>query len=125
MLAHGDSGTSTHVLSSVYGVASKDNVWMKVYCAHAIKKFHKNSNFWQCHQCPAGWYALDTVPLVLIGYTDPEELGAVRKEKDLSKKKFKRCKWCKDTIEQRSHWLCKVQEWLDGITVGPAPEKRK
>lgn len=96
---------------------------MKVYCAHAIKRFHKASNFYQCLQCPAGWYAQDRIPLVIIGYTEQIEVRPDRVEKDMTKKRFKRCDWCHDTIEKRSHWNCKFWKWADQFTVGPAPEK--
>jgi hypothetical protein len=96
---------------------------MLVYCSHSVKQFTKASNFYRCSLCPATWYGIDKVPLVVIGDTNPDNISP-RRNVDLSKKRFKRCDWCKDVIEQREHYRCAIKRWLDKLTVGPAPDKK-
>lgn len=101
---------------------------MKIYCTHSIKVYTKKSNYYQCSLCPAGWYGSDSVPLVVIGDSDPLNIDkryGQNKEKDLSTKKFRRCDICRDLIEKRKHIICEFKRFLDTITVGPAPEKPK
>lgn len=83
---------------------------MKIYCSHLNKTFTKSSNYYHCHFCGYGWYTQDAIPLVVIGYTDAYEASPNYHdafiEKDLSKKKFKRCAVCRDLLEKRKHTLC-------------------
>lgn len=95
---------------------------MRVYCIHVLVAYSKASNFYTCPICRQGWYGTDAAPLVVIGDTDLHQVGP--EAKPLPKKKYKRCLWCKDTIQDR-HWKCELHIFLDKITVGPAPEKRR
>jgi len=95
---------------------------MKVYCTHTLAKYFKASNFYRCPLCTQQWYGTDDAPLVVIGETDSYKVGP--DGVPLPKKRMKRCSWCKDVIQDR-HWLCEVRIFLDKITVGPAPEKRR
>lgn len=90
---------------------------MKVYCAHAQKVFSRASNYYKCGTCLFGWYSNEPIPLVIIGETDPIDVNPRYFEehevKDLSKKNFKRCKYCKDLLEKRKHTLCNIKAQLE------------
>jgi|SRR5579864_7757725 len=90
---------------------------MKVYCSHFDKIFQKSSNYYHCPSCRRGWYGFDPAPLMIIGFTDVYEASPNYadqfEKKDLSKKEFKRCRYCKDLLEKRKHRLCALKERLD------------
>lgn len=90
---------------------------MKIYCSHSLKDFNKASNYNYCRLCTFGWYSNDSVPMVVVGYTEPYEVDKDYlnhlEEKDLSKKKFTRCVICRDLLEKRKHRLCKIKNILE------------
>jgi len=83
---------------------------MNIYCSHFDKVLTKGSNYFHCPSCRRGWYGTEPAPLVVIGFTDAYEASPNYadqfEKKDLSKKTFKRCKYCKDLLEKRRHTLC-------------------
>ncbi len=89
---------------------------MKVYCAHAQKVFARASNYYKCGTCLFGWYSNEPIPLVIIGETDPIDVNPKYFEehevKDLSKKKFTRCRICKDLLEKRKHYICQFKDYF-------------
>ncbi len=89
---------------------------MKIYCSHLNKVFTKTSNYYKCQFCGYGWYGNDSIPLVVIGQTDPLDVNPKYNdkfvEKDLSKKNWTRCRVCKDLLEKRKHRLCAVKIYL-------------
>jgi hypothetical protein len=92
---------------------------VKVYCSHSIKDFNKASNYSACKLCLQGWYGIDPIPVVVVGYTEPYEVDENYmdrfKEKDLSAKKFTRCLICKDLLEKRKHITCNIQAWWRSV----------
>lgn len=95
---------------------------MKVYCSHTLARYNKGSNLYECPTCTYGWYGMDHAPIVVIGDTEIYRIGP--EAVPLPKRKMKRCSWCKDVVMDR-HWVCEAKRFLDKITVGPAPEKRR
>ena len=86
---------------------------MKIYCSHSQKVYSNSSNYYQCALCLTGWYSIDPVPMVVIGYTELTEVDARYnsriEEKNLTQSKFVRCTICKDRIGKRSHVLCNIK----------------
>jgi hypothetical protein len=54
---------------------------------------------------------------MVIGFTDAYEASPNYtdqfEKKDLSKKNFKRCKYCRDLLEKRKHRLCILKAHLE------------
>lgn len=90
---------------------------MNVYCSHFDKVFTKSSNYYHCPSCRRGWYSNEPAPLMVIGFTDAYEAspnyGEQFEKKDLTKKNFKRCKYCKDLLEKRKHRICIIKDKLE------------
>lgn len=88
---------------------------MKVYCAHSKPFVSKSGKYNTCKNCSFGWYDGETIPLVVIGDTDPyvasPNYAQQFEQKDLSKKQFVQCGVCKDLIEKRKHLLCQFKLW--------------
>lgn len=89
---------------------------MKIYCSHLNKILIKSSNYYKCSFCGFGWYVKDPIPLVVIGQTDPVDVNPQYYdsfvEKDLSKKNWVRCSFCKDLLEKRKHRICIFKAYL-------------
>jgi hypothetical protein len=89
---------------------------MKVYCSHLSKTFTKASNYYHCNFCGNGWYGINPAPLVIVGFTDAYEASPSYMdsfvEKDLSKKNWTRCPYCKDLLEKRKHVLCNLKDYF-------------
>jgi len=92
---------------------------MKVYCSHLNKTHTKKSNYYHCHFCENGWYAIDPAPLIIIGYTDAYEASPSYIdsfiEKDLSKKNWTRCHVCKDLLAKRKHTICNLKVYFKDV----------
>lgn len=92
---------------------------MKVYCSHLNKSFTKSSNYYRCNFCGFGWYKIDSIPLIVIGYTEYLEANPnyheEHEEKDLTKKNWNRCVYCKDLLEKRKHRLCNLKAHLKDV----------
>lgn len=79
---------------------------MTVYCAHAAKVFHKQSNLFVCPQCRHDWYTKDPIPMVVIGFTSEEE---VKLENKYQKRySLTRCPVCHDILTT-DHLLCTLK----------------
>lgn len=86
---------------------------MKVYCSHFTKEYFKKSNVYVCHLCNTQWYAVDSTPLVIVGYSNDDEVMQANR-RQINPEKFVWCGVCKDLIKDEHVW-CKVQVWLEKV----------
>lgn len=75
---------------------------MIVYCGHQQKTFTKQSNYYMCRVCTAGWYGKDTVPLVILGFTDERDVVVYNTYK--RNYSTERCAMCHDVIVNAHGW---------------------
>src|SRR5258708_38809460 len=94
---------------------------MRIYCSHSQKTHSKTSNYNQCKLCLFGWYDIEPIPMVVVGYTDPLEVDERYTSRfdgsKLAKTKFIRCVICKDLEGKRWHVLCAIKrKWRKILT---------